>query len=312
MSRPAHIFRKYLLPVLVAFSLAVIIWSALRQKTSHETTIEAVPIEIKTAEDMAVLELSPETLDISFQGSQEDLRLLDRKQVKVVLDLKGTQTESEITESIQMKDIKGGSGSARPTKIKPSEIRFKLDRKTEKSVPVKPRVIGKPLFGEVYKTECEPAVVTVKGPEQFLAGLDLLHTEPLDVDGRVADFAKAVRVVRPEGGWVSEISQSEIRVTVKIKEQSEIREIKDAPVLALLRPDAQFKATVTPARVDVRLSGHPDALDKALRGKVRVFVDCFDLEPGPYQVPLLVSLDSGVSVAASTEPKFVSVDIERP
>jgi YbbR domain-containing protein len=314
MSRTSDILLRHVGPKLLALLLAVTIWYALRQITSYEILIEDVPLEFRVPDGLAVLEPSVETVDIYFQGSQEDLRLLDRKQIKVILALKRRGEEGETEETIHLQDVKGG-GPARPSRIIPNTIRFQLDRRIEKQVPVKARHIGKPLRGEVDKMDCEPAAVTVWGPAQYVAGLELIHTEPVDVDGRVADFTKSSRVIRPEGGWASDITPPEVRVTVRIKEQSESRDLPEVPVLALLRPGAPPKATITPNRVTIRLTGHPDALDKASQAKPRVFVDCADLEPGvPYELPLTVSLAPGLNVAAVTEPRFVRVvlEVERP
>ena len=310
MTKTSDTMQQHLSPWLLAFLLAITIWYALRQITSHEILIEDIPIEIRVEEGLAVLQPSSETVDIYFQGSQDDLRLLDRKQLKISFPLKASPSEGEIEAPIHPQDVKG-SGAARPTKIMPNSVRFRLDRRIKKLIPIKARQTGTPLRGDVDKMECEPAAVTVWGPAQHLAGLELIHTEPVDVDGRIADFTKSSRVLRPEGGWVSDIVPSEVRVTVKIKEQSENRSLPDLPVLALLRPGAQHKATITPGRVTLKLTGHPDALDKVSQAKPRVFVDCADLEVGvPYDLPLTVNLPSGLNILSATEPRFVSVTLE--
>lgn len=308
---------------LLALLMAITIWYALRQITSHEILIESVPIEFRAPHGLAVLQPSVETVDISFQGSQEDLRLLDRKQIKVVLDIKKYENEGVGKEEAQtnyfnkgvaQEGIKAdnvrGSGSARVLRIVPGTVTFQLDHKIQKTLPVKARQTGKPLHGEAEIT-CDPGVVTVSGPAQHIAKLELIHTEPVDVEGRVAAFTKLVRLARPEGGWTFDITQTEVRVSVSIKEQSESRDLPETAVMALLRPGAQHRAVITPIKVAVRLTGHSDELDKALQLKPRVFVDCADLEIGvPYELPLTVSLAPDLKIAAVTEPKFVRVTLE--
>ena len=66
---------------ILAVALATLSYYVIRGKTSIEVRYD-VPLEIRVDEGIAVLDQDPRTVQVTFRGSQEDLRKLDQTLLK--------------------------------------------------------------------------------------------------------------------------------------------------------------------------------------------------------------------------------------
>lgn len=300
------IFNNLGLKILSLF-LAIVSWFAIRETISFEVTVPDIPLEIKTAEGWAVLHQSEAAVRVVFRGSQEDIRFMDQKQIKGVIDLSANTTPGSKTVLITPAQIKGIRG-IRAIQVEPQQLAISLDRESEKKVPVKSRTAGKPLSGEVEELICEPAVVLLRGPAQQLEPTEWVYTEPIDVDGRIESFAKRCRVLPPSKDWTPRIEPAEVQVKVVISTKTETLEWKDVPVAAVVAPGTSFKFEITPGRVKVGLTGSAEALEGLKAAPPRAFVDCTDLDPSlTYDLAVNIHLPPGRNVVAVADPPFVHI-----
>jgi YbbR domain-containing protein len=151
----------------------------------------------------------------------------------------------------------------------------------------------------------EPPSVTVFGSPDVIAALpSSIETEPIDVEG-----AKADMIVRPALNLTQTVSvvpgqQVEVRVFIEPIESSVTIEL--TPELQGLAPS--FTATVSPATVEVILSGPLPLLEALEPGDVRVVLELFEQQPGTYQIKPQVIVPEGVT-AQSVLPATVHVEI---
>ncbi len=296
----------------IALLLAIVSWHAIRQTISFETTISDIPIEIKVGSGWAVLDQSDSFAEVVFRGSQEDIRQIDNKQLKVALDLSADSVAGPMSTNITPNDVKGAR-SVRIIGVKPDHVRVSLDREAEKLVPVNSRAIGKPFYGEVEQIICEPAAVFIRGPARQLARTDWVSTEPVDVENRVQSFTKRSHVLPPSAVQPYHIEPPDVLVHVIITEKSESLEWKNLPVLAVVRPGSTLKAEINPSRVNVKVTGRADTLGKMTNTIPKVFIDCIDLDQSlAYDLPVNIHLMTGLDVSASADPAFVRVVIGTP
>ena len=72
----------------------------------------------------------------------------------------------------------------RVVKITPSLLTLNLERTQRKTIPVRPRVIGRPAPGfEVAEIASDPAEVRVAGPRSRVQEIESAFTEPVSVEG---------------------------------------------------------------------------------------------------------------------------------
>jgi hypothetical protein len=292
---------------LLALALAVASWYAIHETINFEVVIPNIPVEIKIADGWAVLRQSADSTRVTFRGSQENIRLIDNKQIKVLVDLRTNSVAGSFDAHLQLDSIKGAQG-VRAIRIEPAIIQISTDRESEKTVPVKSRTAGKTFAGEVEKTTCEPAFVLLRGPAQQLAQTEWVYTEPVDVEGRIESFVKRCRVLPPSNTWTPVIEPSEVKVNVQIAVKNDTLELCNIPVEVIVRPSSAFKAETIPDQVNVVLSGKTENLEELKKTVPKVFVDCVDLDPSlTYDLPILVFLPAGKNVTAVVEPPFAHV-----
>ena len=80
-------------------------------------------------------------------------------------------------------------------KITPSIITLDLERTLQKTVPVRPRLLGRPAAGyEVAEVASEPAEVRIAGPKSRVQEVESAFTEPVSVEGAGATVVESVNI----------------------------------------------------------------------------------------------------------------------
>ena len=292
---------------LLALVLAIVSWYAITGTINNEIIISNIPVEIKIVDGWAVLHQSADSVRVTFRGSQENIRLIDNKQIKVLVDLRTNSLAGSFDVPLQLDNIKGAR-RVRPVRIEPETIQISTDRESEKAVPVKRRTTGKPFAGEVEKTTCEPALVLLRGPAQQLSQTEWVYTEPVNVEGRLESFIKRCRVLPPSNTWTPVIEPSEVNVNVQIAVKTDILELFNIPVEVVVRPSSAFKVEITPDLVNIILTGKAENLEELKKTSLKAFIDCIDLDPSlTYDLPILVFLPVGKNITATVDPPFAHV-----
>ena len=69
------------------FIIAFFAWQSIHRNIGHETTISDIYIETIDPAEWAVLNQSLQRVNITFQGSQEEIRFLDQEDLRVIVPL---------------------------------------------------------------------------------------------------------------------------------------------------------------------------------------------------------------------------------
>jgi len=294
---------------IMALLLAVVTWYAVRDATSFETVVREVKIEVQLREGMAIRHQSTATVDVTLRGSLEDVRRIDNRRVRILVDLRDLGV-AERRQVVLTDDHVDGIRGLTVVDLSPSRLLLAVDREEEKRVPVRGRVVGKPQSGEVREAICEPSTVLVRGPAQKLKLLAILDTQPVDVDGRISSFSKRVAVSPPEDNWPARIEPSEVQVRIQISGQGQQREWRQVPVGVLIDPGGARRAEVEPGRVEVTAQGTMEALSAWATNPPRVYVDAAGLTVGLAQeLPVRIQGVEGLGVTATIQPDRVRVTV---
>jgi YbbR domain-containing protein len=282
--------------------MATISWHVIQDVISAESMIQAVPLQIQVREGMAILNQSVSTVDVTFRGSQEDLRQLDSRRINAVVNLE-QESSPRPKEVVLSPDIVKGIRGARAVAIYPSRIHVTLDQQAEKRVPVQGRVTGTPLSGEVGAVICEPSTVLLRGPAAKLRTLESVYTQPVELNKCVETFVKRSPLQAPSDNWVAQMEPAEVQVKVVVTHKVSARQLKGVPVRALVEPGQSVAISVEPAVVDVELIGKPGVvISTNEEHQVRAVADCAELvAPGTFIVPVRVSTGNNVSAVATPE-----------
>ncbi|HPG00466.1 MAG TPA: CdaR family protein [Kiritimatiellia bacterium] len=295
-------------PKAAALLLALIAWYAIQSVINFETVVPDVPLTVQLDPGWAILDWSAKTADVVFRGSQEDIRYLNKDQVKVELDIRGKPVKGSLTVRLTPKNVRS-PGAVRPILVKPDQVTLRLDQEGEKQVPVKADLQGVPPEGyEVERIVCTPASVVVYGPRRRLDEIDVVRTAPIDLEGRSRSFKKLkMSLLQPSETWTARMSPSNVVVEVMIAERAATKEVEDVPVTVLVPPGSRQRFDVWPQRIKVTLRGRAELLKDLKKDDVVAFIDCASLDTGAtYDLPVRVTAGPGLT-ALGIEPPTVKV-----
>ena len=286
---------KWLL--LLCFILSFFAWQAIRYNIGSEVPISNIEVEIDTPEGWAVLERSLDTVDVRFLGSREDIRYLNREQLRVVVPILNPEQGRTIVIPLQDKYVKNNPAGTKVISFSSSQIEIRLDQEGEKILPVKATYddaqlpAGVEIEGAVV---CKPASVRIKGAQQQLDKMDNIHTLPIDLKNRQGDFRENVRIALPQTG---RLVADPDRVTVEftLKPLAFEKNIDTVPIHVLDNPGSPRIVHLSPAVTTIKVGGKQQRLEVLQPHDVMAFVDCSELKStGEYTLELQVELPAGL------------------
>ena len=155
---------------------------------------------------------------------------------------------------------------------------------------------------EITSVEVQPALVTVEGEADALAGLVSINTRPVSISGATADVETEVGLVLPEG--VAVLGVEQVRVTITIRPREGTRTFEAGIQIVNGSPDLEYRPAVD--RVLVTLGGTLEALDAIDPTTITARLDVAGLGAGTTAVLVTVGLPAGVTLV-SASPQEVSV-----
>jgi len=176
---------------LTSVLLAVLIWLTISGEPKSEIKFR-VPLEYRNLpKGVEVLDDTVNAVDIRLSASTGMIKRLEAADVTATVDL-SDWSYGEKTYSISASNIRIPYGVA-VTKITPSKIRLRFEPTQHKTVPVRPRTIGRVAEGhQVTSVTCEPSSVDIEGPEAHLSAVHVISTDSIDVSGHSESFVKRV------------------------------------------------------------------------------------------------------------------------
>jgi YbbR domain-containing protein len=202
---------------------------------------------------------------VTLKGSWRRLRKIDPRELDAVnLDLRHA-TGGEFPISNDMIHLPSGVVI---TSISPRSVHVAFDKRVDKLVEVTPAVTGRPEHGYVVD-EIKPLPPTIKlrGGERMLAAVSSVRTHEISLEGHTDSFIVETEVQPPDGAQV--ISNPRISVQIRLDEELVTRKLPGLTV-ALKGDGDAARWTVTPAQVDVTLTGALLGVEKARRTLVPV------------------------------------------
>jgi YbbR domain-containing protein len=297
---------------ILSFVLAIISWSAIQGTISNERTIRDVPMQLELGPGQAVRHQSYNVVKVTVRGSRNDIMTLDRDGMRAVVDIERRGLEPDHTISIRPRDIEGAD-NARVIRVQPSSIKLELTREDDRVVPVKVMVVGEPDGAVVTTVECEPAEVTIHGPDIELKKVEMVQTELIDIRGRSRSLSRRVAVVAPSDRWEASFTPSEVEVSIQIEEERATRRWENVDVAVIEPPGSKNEYIVQPNRVDIALTGRPEEIGRVRDGDVRIFADCSTVVRGrTNDVLLMVHVPTWLRAVPETTPSNVRVRVVEP
>jgi YbbR domain-containing protein len=253
-------------------------------------------------------ESSLEPVEISIAGAQSQVQKVARARVHA--DLDGIRENFDQTIPVEILDENGQKVSG--VTVSPDVVRVTLPVSQQggyRDVAVKITIFGRVASGyRLTDLSVFPPVVTVysANPELVANLPGVLETQPLDLQNAQEDINTRIALNLPEG--VSIIGEQTVLVRAGVSPiESSLTLAGERIEFVGLAPD--LNAVVSPASVDVILSGPLSLLDTFTRQSIRATVDLTGLGPGTYQITPKVEVLVANIVVESILPNTLEVVI---
>lgn len=250
---------------LMSVALAVLMWIVIAGEKTSEMGL-SVPVELQNFPKSLELTGEPVNLvEVRVRASPGVIQQLGPGDVSAQIDLAGA-SEGERIVHLTARAIRAPFG-VQVVKITPSSLGLNFERTLQKTVPIRPRLIGRPAAGfEVAGVLAKPAEVSIAGPRTRVAEIESAFTEPLSVDDARQTVIEVVNIGLDD-------PTLRIQGSPRVEVSARIR-----PVVArrtLLVP-LEARDGVQPARptsVRVLLTGPAPALQRLAAGDVRAWLE---------------------------------------
>lgn len=269
---------------------------------SRTVPIRAVLGPIPSGLDIGAPTVDGETATVS--GPESVVAKVTEAQARVVVDASGI----DVNQLVTLLPVDSNGEALTPIDVEPVQVRVRVpvftDRRS-KTLPVTPNVVGTPAAGfEVAAVRVEPAVVSVEGDANDLAGLDRADTQPVSIAGASSEVTQTVALALPDG--VQALGAGTVKVTVTLRPVTGTRTFEAGLVLVGAQPDLQYALSTD--RVLVTIGGSVADLDRLSGVTLTLTVDVTGLEPGTHTVAVSANLATGLTlVGASPNPVEVTV-----
>jgi YbbR domain-containing protein len=292
----------------ISVAIALILFVFNRMNTLGIRSL-SVPLTVETGDTLIPASSYPENVRIRMRGEDDGIKSVIESDIEAYIDLSKRETEGWYRAPVQIRK-KGSALGVGPleTTVTPMEISILLDLKISKTVPLVAVIQGKAASGfDLVHQSISPAEIMVTGPRGAIESLAELYTDPIDMDGRNADFGAVVNIINPNplfiirGNGMAEF-QGQIRQSVPVRNFDGISVI-------LEKLDPRFEAELNIKTGMARLEGNQGLLD-AFKPPPHFFsVDCSSLTaPGDYDLPVIIDLPRGFSLVRR-EPESVSLTL---
>ncbi|MBA3457850.1 MAG: hypothetical protein H0T42_32505 [Deltaproteobacteria bacterium] len=276
--------------------LAATVFLLVNDDKDREITVR-VGVLYVLPEDRVLVSERIDDVRVTLRGPWRRLRNFDERELsRISLDLRNAPT-GEIAFTSDMIQAPSGLTIAQ---ISPRSMRVAFDKRTEKTVDVAPIVAGHPQHGYmVVEIKAAPSTVRIRGAETLLAALSSVRTREVGLEGRTDGFVAATALVPPDG--IELIGSDQAEVQVQIDEELVTRRLPGVPVGVIGDGVDLTRWSVTPAQVEITLTGALLAVEKA-RDLMRPVVRLLPADKlGRAAEVMIQGLPPGVGVRISPE-----------
>jgi YbbR domain-containing protein len=251
---------------LVSLVLAVLLWFVIAGEKTSEMGL-SVPVELQNfPKDLELTGDPVDTVEVRLRASPGIIQRLTPGDVSAHIDLVDLH-EGERIVHLTPDSVRVPFGVT-VVKISPAIITLNLERTLQKTVPVRPRLLGRPAPGyEVGEMTTEPAEVRIAGPKSRVQEVESAYTEPVSVEGAEASVVDHVNIGL-EDPLLRIQGNPRVRVTARVREVEHTRTFPGLPVDV-----RRGSFAARPPRVSVVLAGPASVLDQADSASIHPYAD---------------------------------------
>ncbi|MBN2079789.1 MAG: hypothetical protein JW838_12540 [Spirochaetes bacterium] len=205
--------------------LAVILWAFIAADKT-ETLRFRIPITVNNlAAELTVSSMSDAYASIVVEGSRDQLKSVNVRNIKALIDLEGATPGEPGTYPVVLE--KGQVPDEVSVTLVNETVTVTIEARVEKWIDVIPHVIGTVKTGKIIVDKTVfPERVRISGPRSAVTAVDSVMTQPVSVENETADIQRQVGLERDE---LADIQFSERVFAVRVV----VVDMKDLTVLTL-------------------------------------------------------------------------------
>jgi len=206
-----------LLKVLALF-LAFVVWfvvSAPRRERVAERAFAAPLSLVGMRRDLVITTAVPDTVSVRLRGRASQVRSLSSANLEVTVDLSWAQQGGEVTITLRPQAL-NVPPDVDVVSISPTQVRFRVEELRQKTVPIRPFLVGAPPKGyQAGEPVLIPDYALVSGPSSLIQKISEVATERIIMTGRTETFMQNVAPVS-DSSLVRIIEPLSVQVTVPV------------------------------------------------------------------------------------------------
>ena len=249
-----------------------------------------------------------EPLEVLVSGAESLVEQVER--ARVIVNLTGTR--ESINQELDVQIYSANNQILKGLSVNPSTVLVTIPVAQQggyRDVAVKVLVQGQVANGYLLTDlSVFPPIVTVYSTDPLLVNAlpGIVETQPLELRGASEDISTRLALELPDG--VSVVGEQSVQVDVGISPIQSNLTLSSIKIEVVGLTEG-MSAQISPAEVDVILSGPAPLLDSLLLQDIRVIVDVTNLGAGVYQLTPKVEILVADIVVETVLPNTVEVTI---
>ena len=278
----------------------------------HQVFVRLDPLVTRTAPVRVNHGVVPEGLQlgdaeisqsqVTVSGPESVVALIVAVEARVRIQSSGI----DVDQIVDLVPVDGRDEVLTPVEMNPSSVRVRIPVGSPvgtKTVPVTAVVTGVPGDGfEVASATISPAVATIRGEADTLAGLDSVAAKPVDISGAVAAVSKSVGIELPEG--IAAVGDQTYDVVVTLRAVASSRSFSAGLIVIGTEPGRTYLLGVD--SVIVTLGGGDKALNDVDVAGLEVSVNVSGVSSGSHDLDVRV-VPPGSLRLLSVSPSRITV-----
>ncbi len=198
---------------LASLILAIVLWFFVILSGRSQIIMDVPIVFINLPSGLALVDY-PKTVSISIQGQERLVRNLRQDEISAVVDLGEAKTGKSFF-TLSKDNIKLPK-TLIVTDIDPETISLKIETQLQKTVTVKPAVVGLPEKGfAIVNINVVPETVVLEGPKSMVKKIHTVKTEPIDINGINSDLRYKANLNISNPDIKKNTNKVEVRISVR-------------------------------------------------------------------------------------------------
>ena len=239
---------------------------------------------------------------VNIRASQDTLNSIAL--VKALINVAGQTSDFEVEAPLVAYDANGKVVNA---EIVPSSVNVKVPISSpSKTVPIKLNVTGTaPLGFSLESVTMNHQTTEIYGSESVLEGVNEV-TVNLDLSTVTADSEMIQPIVLPSGVNGSSVSMVTLKATLGTTSERTIENV----TLNSINNDSGYGVSYAETlNVSLTIKGTQSNIDAVSASDFYVYVDFAGLEPGTYDLPIGVTVNTDAYVTVEVNPKNLNITL---